>query len=576
MDNNLNLQESRAALLRDVLDEELGGLAPGVWEKLLPAIRWKDLGAGEVLFREGDTSDAMYVVVSGRLRATRDDDGKRRTIGDIGRGETVGEMGLLTGEARSATIHALRDCVLAGLDRPTFEELARLCPQAVFHVARVQFDRLQRANRPRSREKQRLSIMVLAADPSCDANAFAAMLEQEIRRRGHSSFFAERRLAPTAPNEADRRQRLALWLNGGEAFATHLVMAGDPSDEVWTRQCLRSADAVLILTRPGQRPSFPPGLLPDGLRRILLVLHTDGSTPPSGTAAAVAACGADTRFHFRENSGEDLARLGRWLTGRAVGIALAGGGARSFAHLGVIRALREHGIPLDTAAGTSLGAIIASGISLDFSHDDLMRRFRIMVETNPTKRDYLLIPRASLLSGRKLDRLIPHLLPDVDIEDCWKGFACVSANITSPAEHIHQSGSLLKSLRATVSIPGVFPPVRIDGGELLVDGGVVNNLPADVLRDAGAGRIIACDQGGSGGRHDGEPDNPNAIGVIMRSVILHSRISGRAWRTEADLYFDSPVGGIGLLEWDKFDEAVQRGYDNACRVLENFDPAPWQ
>ena len=205
-----------------------------------------------------------------------------------------------------------------------------------------------------------------------------------------------------------------------------------------------------------------------------------------------------------------------------------------------------------------------------------MSRFRIMVETNPTKRDYLLIPRSSLLSGRKLDRLIPHLLPDVDIEDCWKGFACVSANITHPAEHIHQSGSLLKSLRATVSIPGVFPPVRIDGGELLVDGGVVNNLPADVLRDAGAGRIIACDQGGSGGRQDGEPDNPNAIGVIMRSVILHSRISGQAWRRAADLYIESPVGDIGLLEWNKFETAVQRGYDEARRHLENVDPAAWQ
>ena len=163
MDTNFNLRESRAALLRDVLNEELGGLAPGVWENFLPAIRWKDLPAGEILFREGDTSDAMYVVVSGRLRATRDDDGKTRTIGDIGRGETVGEMGLLTGDVRSATVRALRDCVLAGLDRPTFEDLAHLCPQAVFHVARVQFDRIQRANRPRSREKQRLSIMVLAA-----------------------------------------------------------------------------------------------------------------------------------------------------------------------------------------------------------------------------------------------------------------------------------------------------------------------------------------------------------------------------------------------------------------------------
>jgi NTE family protein len=567
------LLDSYAALLREVLLDELGELEPGVWEGLLPAIRWKHLTAGEVLFRQGDAADAMYVVVSGRLGAVRQEDDIPRTIGDIGRGETVGEMALLTGQPRSASVHALRDCVLAGLDRPTFDELARACPRAVFHVAKVQFERLERANRPRSLERQRLSVMVFPADPACATEAVASRLREEIAARGHYAMLATASQAPER-GAPDRRHRLAIWLNEQEASSTHLVMAGDRADAEWNDQCLRSADAVLVLVRPGQAPELPPGL-PEELRRILLVLHPDGSSPPHGTSAAMAACGAESRFHLRENSRDDWARLGRWLTGRAVGIAFAGGGARSFAHLGVIRALREHGIPLDTAAGTSLGAIVASGISLDLAMDDLMERFRIMVKTNPTRRDYVLLPKRSLLSGRKLDRLLPRLLPDTQIEDCWKGFACVSANLTNPEAHVHRSGPLLQALRATVSIPGVFPPVSLQSGDLLVDGGVVNNLPADVLRDLGAGRIIACDQGGRSAS-PGEPDNPNAIGIIMRSVILHSRISGSAWRTAADLYFDSPVGGIGLLEWDKFDDAVRRGYDNARRVLENFNPAPWQ
>ena len=576
MDIDPRLQESHAALLREVLHEQLGDFEPGVWEKLLPAIRWKELAAGEILFREGDAADAMYVVVSGRLRATRDDDGETRIVGDISRGETVGEMALLTGGVRSATVHALRDCVLAGLDRPTFNELSRACPQTVIHVAKVQFDRIQRANRPRSLEKQRLSIAVLAADPSCQAAGFAAKLEEEIRGRGYAVTLATARHAPAASPGADRRRSLAIWLNEKEAATTHLVMAGEADDETWNRQILRSADAVLLLVRPGHVPALPAGFLPDSLRRILLVLHPDGSTPPRGTAAATAASGASSRFHLRENSRDDWARLGRWLTGRAVGIALAGGGARSFAHLGVIRALREHGIPLDTAAGTSLGAIVASGISLDLPLEDLMNRFRIMVKTNPTKNDYRLIPRNSLLSGRKLDRLLPHLLPEIDIEDCWKGFACVSANITNPGANVHQSGSLIKALRATVSIPGVFPPAQTESGDLLVDGGVVNNLPADILQQAGAGRIIACDQGGSAQRQDGAPDDPNAIGIIMRSVILHSRISGRHWHSAADLYVEAPVSDISLLEWDRFDLAVQRGYDEARRQLETIDPAGWQ
>lgn len=570
-DEQAHLQESREALLYEVLEKELGGLNAEARAHLRAAVRWTQLSAGETLFREGDEADAMYVVVSGRLKATRKEDGRTILVGEVARGETVGEMALLTGGKRSASVEAMRDCVLAGLDSPAFAQLARLSPESVMHVARVQFDRIQRANRPRSADRLRLSVAVFAASPGCDADAFARRLQSEIGRRG-KAVLAEAGNAPSGP-EAGRKERLAMWLNELEASNQFLIMPCDGTDEIWTEQCLRSADLVLVLSRSGETPQIARHRIPDGVRRMLVVLHRDGATPPSGTAKARAACGAAAHFHLRENLPDDFARLGRLLTGRAVGISFAGGGARSFCHLGVIRALHEHGIPLDIATGTSLGAIVASGVALDLDLEDLMQRFRVMVETNPTKRDYLLIPRTSLLSGRKLDRLLPHLLPDTDIEDCWKDFACVSANITNPGAHLHREGKLLRALRATVSIPGVFPPVVTEQGELLVDGGVVNNLPADVAREAGAGRLIACDQGGSGG---GKPDKPNAMGIIMRSVILHSRISGRAWKTAADLYFESPVSDISLLEWERFDLAVKRGYDNAKKVLEGVDPAGWQ
>ena len=570
-EENVNLQESREALLYEVLDKELGGLHEEARAHLRSAVRWTQLSAGETLFREGDEGDAMYVVVSGRLRASREEDGRTVVVGEIARGETVGEMALLTGGKRSATVEAMRDCVLAGLDSPAFAQLARLSPESVMHVARVQFDRIQRANHPRSADRLRLSVAVLAADPGCDAFAFAQRLEKEIARRGQT-VLAVSKNAPDGP-ERDRKSRLAMWLNELEASAQFLVMPCDGTDEVWAEQCLRSADLVLILARQGEPPRLPDDRIPRGVKRTLVVLHRDGSTAPSGTAKAVASCQATSHFHLRENSPGDFARLGRLLTGRAVGISFAGGGARSFCHLGVMRALAEQGIPLDIATGTSLGAIVASGIALDLDLADLMQRFRVMVQINPTKRDYLLIPRTSLLSGRKLDRLLPHLLPDTDIEDCWKDFACVSANITNPGAHLHHEGKLLRALRATVSIPGVFPPVATENGELLVDGGVVNNLPADVARDLGAGRLIACDQGGTA---SGKADKPNAMGIIMRSVILHSRISGRAWKTAADLYFESPVSDISLLEWESFDLAVKRGYDNAKKILEHVDPADWQ
>jgi NTE family protein len=564
---------ARAALLREVLLTEFGGMDDATWSNLLPRIVWRTLSAGEILCREGEPADTMYVVLSGRLRASRATEDGEVVAGEISRGETVGEMALLAGGVRSATVRAMRDCVLAGLDRAGFADLARFRPEAVLRVAQIQMQRLQRSNLPPSRFKKHLCLAVFSASPAISAAGFARRLQSEIAGRARSALALRADAPACGGTEADERQRAALWLNDQEAATDVLIMGCEEAASVWTRQCLRHADLVLLLAPPGASPSVPHDLVPSGIPVTLVVIHPPGGAPPSGTATLCAACGAESHFHLREDHPGDLQRLGRLLTGNANGIAFAGGGARSFAHLGVLHALGEHGIPLDIAAGTSLGAIVASGISLDFDLDELMRRFRVMVKNNPTRRDYLLIPRTSFLSGRKLDRLLPMLLPERDIEDCWKDFACVSANITHPGAEIHRSGPLLRALRATVSIPGVFPPVVTASGDLLVDGGVVNNLPADVLRDCGAGRLIACDQGGPTAKGG---DQPNPIAIIMRSVILHSRIVGRTWRTAADLYFESPVSDISLLEWDKFDLAVKRGYENAKRVLENVDPAPWR
>ncbi len=568
-----HLQETHGTLLREVLDEELGGLNAAAWQHLRSSVLWKQLSAGEILCLEGDEADAMYVVVSGRLRATRDENGQPRVVGEITRGETVGEMALLTGKRRSATVQAMRDCVLAGLDSPTFAELARLCPEAILHITRVQFERIERANRPHGTRLLRLSIALLPATHGSDASALAARLQDEIAR--HCQVVTARRdAAPgnSANSPGDRKARLAIWLNELEASAPVLLMPCDRNDAAWTQQCLYSADIALILVPAGQQPDLAGDAIPSSAKRMLVMLHSDGAKAPENTAAIRKACDAGAHFHLRENSFADLSRLARLLTGRAVGISFAGGGARSFSHLGVLRALEEHGIPIDVATGTSLGAIIAAGVSLDIGLDDLIERFRIMARANPTKRDYRLIPKTSLLTGRKLDRLLSQLLPDTDIEDCWKNFACVSANITNPGAHLHNGGKLLHALRATVSIPGVFPPATLPGGDLLVDGGVVNNLPADLARDAGAGRLIACDQGGNGGG----TDKPSAMSIIMRAATLHSRISGSIWKSSADLYFESPVSDISLLEWDRIDLAIKRGHDNAAKILQDVNPADWQ
>ena len=218
------------------------------------------------------------------------------------------------------------------------------------------------------------------------------------------------------------------------------------------------------------------------------MLHETGIA--NGVAARWQASLPGIRHHHVRGSA-DFERVVRLLTGRAVGLVLSGGGARGFAHLGVVRALREHGVPIDLVGGTSMGGILAAGVAKDWDDAELVERFRrCFVDTNPLS-DFTL-PVVSLVSGRKVGMLLRRELGDLDIEDLPLPFFCVSSNLTTGRIAVHQRGPLWRWLRASVAIPGVLPPV-FQGGEVFVDGGSMNNLPVDVMRASGRGAVIGVD-----------------------------------------------------------------------------------
>jgi len=177
---------------------------------------------------------------------------------------------------------------------------------------------------------------------------------------------------------------------------------------------------------------------------------------------------------------DDLGRLARLLTRRGVGLVLSGGGARGFAHLGVIRALREARVPIDFVGGSSIGSIIAAGVAVGWSDDEMRMRYRrSFVDTNPVN-DYT-FPFVALTRGRKVSRLLQREYGDVLIEEPAPAFFfCVSANLTTGRALEHRDGRLADALRASVAIPGVMPPAY-RGEDVLVDGAAINNLPVDIM-----------------------------------------------------------------------------------------------
>ena len=274
--------------------------------------------------------------------------------------------------------------------------------------------------------------------------------------------------------------------------------------------------------------------------------------------------------------------LARFIAGRAVGIVLAGGGARGFAHIGILKALKEAGVPFDHLGGTSMGAIIAAGVASEWDIEELTERVRVaFVEANPLS-DYTL-PLIALVRGKKVSTLLRENFGDVRIEELPKPFFCVSSDLTTGRIHEHRSGALWRALRASVALPGILPPVT-HHGHLLVDGGVMNNLPVDVMRQRESGPIIASDVTGEidlqvrDDKYGERPfwwllwqrmrGTPSIVSILMRSGTVGSEAQRRIVREQADYLFEPPLPDIGLRDWRSFDRAIAEGYEHAQAMIE--------
>jgi NTE family protein len=546
------------------------GLDAGGLSDLADAMIWLALPGGSTLFEQGEVSDSLYVLLYGRLAAIRiGDDGSARPLGCVAPGECVGEIGLITQSPRSATVAALRDSELLRLPRDAFEKLIAMHPAAMLSMARVALRRSR-----------------VGADQSVSPHCFALLpVTEGIDVRG----FAER-LATALGAEPQRalvtaeqaRERDAGWFSAREGRSTHLLYVGN-GEETWRERCLRQSDCVLLLADGAHAPDLSrPNAVPPATPHVQqhLVLLQSGE-PPHGRARAWrdAFVGVNAHHHLRDQP--DLERLARRLSGKAVGLVLSGGGARGFAHIGVVRGLREAGIHIDYVGGASIGAVIGAGIAADWPYEQLVAGYRrFFVDTNPLS-DWTL-PLVSLRAGRKVSKLLHEAFGERDIEDLPVPFYAVSSNLTAGALHVHERGTLWKALRATCAIPGVLPPLFGDG-QVLVDGGVIDNMPVGEMRKRLAGEIIAVDVGGNYRLEShmdetelppwwqllpewfGVRKRPSIAQILLRSGMVNSAATVQRRRKQTKLLLKPMLPGIDLLEWRAFDRAIDLGYQYTLR-----------
>jgi len=593
----------RRQQLAAILTRRFGSVDVEALRRLESEVSWRRLPRGERLFRQGDPGDALFIAVSGRLRALTEGDPPKR-LGEIARGESLGEMALLAGAPRSASVYALRDSELAAISRNTLERLVGEHPQLLFAITRSLLERLDERTRLDVGEEGPAHIAILPLDAQLPTSAFAERLATALRRFGAAAHLSASNLQvdPALRSAAQTGEagmqgfRLEAWLTEQEAQHRFVLYEAQAHASPWTQRCIRQADHVLLLadaaSEPGEREierdlldAESPHTAPSC---TLVLLHRDPDSAPRDTARWLAPRTLLRHHRVRWQGAQDLERLARFLAHRAVGVVLGGGGARAAAHIGVLKALDEAGIPIDAIGGTSGGAIVAAHYAMGKPHDVVLDDLRRSFGDKRFLRSVTL-PLVSLVSPRKLEESARQAYGETRIEDLWRDFFCVSCDLVSGEPVAHRRGSLWRAVRASTSLPGIVPPLP-EGERLLVDGGVLDNLPHDTMHEICRGFTLVSDVSAQRRLNVGYSEVPSAARILASwampgrtpiDVPTLSRVIARvcaiasvarrdAAVREASFAFVPPVQEYGLLDFDAVEPIAERAYEYAVRALADW------
>lgn len=571
-------------------------LPVGDGELLASELETVYLESGQTLFHQGDEANALYLLVRGRLQVWIDAD-KPIYLGEVLPGESVGEVGLITGESRSADVIANRSSVLVKMDRGAFERLAVEYPTMVMQLMAIVARRLHQ-NTTGANTRKRPAPNIICLRPLDDTQTLAQCsiaIIQALELHGSVMHLHLDKLAdfgapdPGESNADEMSEAFHHWFSEQESLHRFIVLSCAPEQSMWTDFCEAQSDLILLLAGSDSNPqcrtheSSSVNLKTHVKHRVLVLAHP--SQTITNTKAWIEERDIDYHLHLRHDNQGDLERVGRVLSGTAVGLVLGGGAARGFAHIGVYRALHEAGQPIDWIGGTSIGAIMGVAIALYEEPPSVEQHVREAFVKGKPFGDYTL-PLVSILSGNRMNDLSRRFMPG-RVEDLPISFFAISSDINSGEINVHESGPIWRATGASAALPGMLPPV-VHNGSLTVDGAVLNNLPVDIMATKPVGKILAV-RLSSGDPHNIDFDDLPSVWQLIVNKFLPSRdaaevpglaallfmateVANRKRTSEladsADLLFQPPVNDFSLLRVDQFDELVDVGYHHARSILE--------
>ena len=558
------------------------GLEPDLRDELAARTETVHLAAGQWLFRQGDSGDAMYIVRAGRLQAI--DERARTVLRELGRGDAVGELALLTDSARAAGVRAVRASDLIAIEREDFDELLRSSPALSLALTRSLAEQLRETGAPAASARPR------------PATVAVVRLEGGARRDTISRDLAgalSRYLTPVLLDGSEVREPASSeepavvygpLLDRAEGSNDLVLLDGGTvgSGRPWDEFCLQQADRILALTyadRPPDGRLVRPELR--GCDLVLLDVATD-----TGSIDGWAPLLEPIESHVvrSASAGDDIERMARRLSGRSTGIVLSGGGARAFSHIGVLEELMAAGVTIDRVAGVSMGAFIGALFAMGLDADEIDARcFEEWVQRRPLG-DYT-IPRHSLIRGERSKSMLQRTFGQTMIEQLPLSFMSGCTELRSGRLVLARHGPLWEAVGFSMCLPILAPP-QVRGRDILIDGSLVDNLPVGPMAELGEGPVIAVDvkpnaerpqtpgraaaasaddsrtdAGGDGGDPAGlqMAMTPTLAETLTRVLLLGSANTSEAASRHADIVIRPRVAGIGLLEFHQLDAAREAG-----------------
>jgi len=536
---------------------------------------WFALTGGELLFSAGEEPDSLYLVRSGRLGVFRqDEDQPPQFLGVIKPGEPVGEMALIAGTPHSSSVVALRDSEILALPREVFFDAVRTQPDVMIELSRLMLHRA-RERSPGVTEPSVFGFISVRGRP---IRPFVDRVAAAVEAQGRTCQVIDHSALSSVSE----------WFSRMEDTHDFVLYVAELDEPSWANLCARQVDRLFLV---GDALTAPPSNIPirtaHGLQQFtdLILLRDPRMRRPANTSVWLDAINPGRWFHAIEGDAGDAARIARIVTGTAIGLVLSGGGARAYAHIGAVRALHEAGVRFDFLGGSSMGAVIAAGPALGWTDDELDARIRTAFVRSDPLSD-LAFPIIAMTRAGKVAGLLQDAYGEIDIADMPLPFFACSSNLTSGRIEVHRRGLLRRAMRASISIPGVMPPVVIDG-QVLVDGAVIKNFPTDVMRQMNAGPIVGVDMSQTRGVDPATLANPPSwwrwivsgawkkgppiVSILMRSATITTDADMEASRAEADLLILPEPEGSDIRDWKVYEPVVEAGYAATVTALAELD-----